>query len=171
MPVGMLLPSNVVARQMRCVYGTRDAGIFWKETYRIALENCGFVAGAANPCVFHYPDQDVPVVVHGDDFTALGTDEGLDSYTKRLEAVFEIRIRGRIDIVCDLKRIKFLNRVVRIDTGNLGFSTKLIPVIRSCSQLPCVLNWAHQLKLQVTSPLIFLQELPRVKKEHRTAWS
>ena len=48
LPVEMGLPSNVVARQTRCVYGTRDAGMIWEETYRIALENCGFVTGAAN---------------------------------------------------------------------------------------------------------------------------
>ena len=97
LPVEMGLPSNVVARQTRCVYGTRDAGMIWEETYRIALENCGFVTGAANPCMFHHPDHDVQVVVHGDDFTALGTDEGLDWYTQQLEAVLKSRSEGGSD--------------------------------------------------------------------------
>ena len=115
LPAEMGLPSNIVARQTRCVYGTRDAGMIWEETYRIALENCGFISGAANPCMFHHPQHDIQVVVHGDDFTALGTDEALDWYTEQLTAAFEIKVRGRLGVGCEQSEIKILNRVVRID--------------------------------------------------------
>ena len=65
LPAEMGLPSHVVARQTRCVYGTRDAGMIWEEAYRIALENAGFDIGAANPCMLHHPQHDIRVVVHG----------------------------------------------------------------------------------------------------------
>ena len=38
-------PSTLLAKQARCVYGTRDAGIIWKENYRGALGQMGFTAG------------------------------------------------------------------------------------------------------------------------------
>ena len=65
--------------------------------------------------MFHHPKWNIQVVVHGDDFTALGTDEAIDWYTKQLEAVFEIHIRGRLRVGCEQREIKILNRVVRID--------------------------------------------------------
>ena len=82
--------------------------------YRVVLEQAGFVTGQANPCLFSHPTRHVEVVVHGDDFTALGTDEALDWYTKVLEAAFEIKVRGRLGVGTDMQEIKILNRVVRI---------------------------------------------------------
>ena len=46
------LPASQLAKQTRCVYGTRDAGMIWEETYRGALEAMGFVAGKAALVVF-----------------------------------------------------------------------------------------------------------------------
>ena len=51
-PKELGLPPNTVARQVRCVYGTRDAGKLWEDTYTQVLEGLGFVTGASNPCVF-----------------------------------------------------------------------------------------------------------------------
>ena len=114
LPPEMGMPKHYVARQTRCVYGTRDAGMIWEETYRVVLEQAGFVTGQANPCLFSHPTRHVEVVVHGDDFTALGTDEALDWYTKVLEAAFQIKVRGRLGVGTDMQEIKILNRVVRI---------------------------------------------------------
>ena len=36
------LAPNLVARQVRCVYGTRDAGMIWEDCYKDALESMGF---------------------------------------------------------------------------------------------------------------------------------
>ena len=44
------LPSNLIARQVKCVYGTRDAGAIWEDVYRDVLEDIGFRSGAASPC-------------------------------------------------------------------------------------------------------------------------
>ena len=115
LPLELGLPSQLVARRTRCVYSTRDAGMLWEECYRLALEQCGFVTGAATPCVFFHPHKNIEAVVHGDDFTALGTDEALDWYTDQLKAAFEVKVRGRLGLGCDQTEIKILNRVIRID--------------------------------------------------------
>ena len=47
LPRKLGLPSHFVAKQVRCVYGTRDAGAIWEDTYREALEGLGFVSGIA----------------------------------------------------------------------------------------------------------------------------
>ena len=77
MPQAIRLPKemgfnlDLVARQVRCVYGTRDAGTQ-------AMEHAGVVTGTADPCVFYHKVRDITVVVHGEGFTALGTDNDLD---------------------------------------------------------------------------------------------
>ena len=62
------------------MYGTRDAGSIWEETYADCLAQIGFKRGFASPCCFHGPTLDVAVVVHGVDFTALGVKSNLDRY-------------------------------------------------------------------------------------------
>ena len=100
LPKEMELSPDLVARQVRCVCGTRDAGKLWKDTYTQAMEHAGFVTGTANPCVFYHKVRDITLVVHGDDFTALGTNNDLDWCEKRLKDNFEIQIRGRLGEGC-----------------------------------------------------------------------
>ena len=45
LPPELGLPKHVVAKQTRCVYGTRDAGMIWEQCYRDALERVGFISG------------------------------------------------------------------------------------------------------------------------------
>ena len=100
-PKELGLPPNTVAQQVRCVYGTRDAGKLWEDTYTQVLEGVGFLTGSSNLCVFHHPDRDISIVIHGDDFTALGTDDDLDWYEGKLKESFEIKVRGRLGEGCD----------------------------------------------------------------------
>ena len=71
-PKELGVPSHFVAHLNRCVYGTRDAGAIWEDCYADALQGCGFTRGVANPCCFYHADRNLMVVVHGDDFTAVG---------------------------------------------------------------------------------------------------
>ena len=73
----------------RCVHGTREAGMIWEQCYRDDPENVGFISGVSNPCLVHHVDRDISVVVHGDDFTAMGTDADFDWYTSELEKAFQ----------------------------------------------------------------------------------
>ena len=69
---------SATAQHTKCVYGTRDAGMIWKETYRQCPEDFGFIASRASPCCLHHPEWKCSLVVHGDDFTALGVDASID---------------------------------------------------------------------------------------------
>ena len=70
--------------------------MIWEKCYRDAMENMSFASGVSNPCLFYHQGRDISIVVHGDDFTAMGTDLDLDWYTSELEKVFEIKVRDRL---------------------------------------------------------------------------
>ena len=90
-PKELGLPPKLVANQIRCVYGTRDAGMIWEECYRSALVDIGFVSGEASPCCFHHPTRGLHVVVHGDDFACLRLDAGIDYYETQGGKRFEMK--------------------------------------------------------------------------------
>ena len=121
LPKEMGLPPDTVARQVRCVYGTRDAGKLWEDTYTLVMESLGFKAGESNPCVFWNEERQLMCVVHGDDFTTLGLDEDLDFFEKGLQESFEIKIRGRLGEGCKDQEIRILNRVVSITEEGLTY--------------------------------------------------
>ena len=62
LPPELGLPKHFVAKQTRCVYGTRDAGMIWEQCYRDALEAMGFVSGVSNPCLFFIPTETSPLL-------------------------------------------------------------------------------------------------------------
>ena len=68
-----------MAKQVRCVHGTRDAGKLWEDTYTMVLEAMGFRTGVSNPCMFYRAERELMVVVHDDDFTMLGLDDVRES--------------------------------------------------------------------------------------------
>ena len=120
-PREMGLGKDVVAKQVRCVYGTRDASSIWEDCYRDALEDLGFTSGAASPCVFFNKDRNITIVVHGDDFNALGVAAELDWYETELAKHFEIKIRGRMGPGGDCTEIKILNRILRLTPEGLTY--------------------------------------------------
>ena len=72
--------SDLLASQVRCVYGTRDAGKLLEDTHTQAMEHSGFTTGMADPCVFDHRVRDMTFVVHGDDVNALGTYADIEWY-------------------------------------------------------------------------------------------
>ena len=63
---------------------------------------------------------DVSVVVHGDDFTALGNSAGLDKFEKGMTDTFECKLKGRLGTGAnDAKEMRVLNRIVRITNDGL----------------------------------------------------
>ena len=93
-PKELGLPPNPVAKQVRCVDGTRDAGKLWEDTYTMVLEAMGFRTGVSNPCIFHHKERNLMAVVHGDDFTTLGLDDDIDwlkaNYKSHLRSKFVV---------------------------------------------------------------------------------
>ena len=122
LPREMGLPSHFVARQVRCVYGTRDAGAIWEDTYREALESIGFRSGVASPCCFFHPERNLSTVVHGDDITTLGLDGDLDWFREALGNSFELKVRGRVGEGLDGSNdMRILNRIVEMKPDGITY--------------------------------------------------
>ena len=116
------MPKGQVGLMVRCAYGTRDAGAIWEDTYTAALVEIGFNRGVAGACCFYHPVRDISVVVHGDDFTALGEDSDLSWYEQGLANYFELKIRGRMgQDKDDCKEIRILNRILRLTDEGLRY--------------------------------------------------
>ena len=97
----------------KAMYGTRGPAQNWEYEYVEQLEKMGFRRGKATPCSFFMEARDLRVVVHGDDFTVLGTEEDLDWFRREISKAYEVKFRGRIGPGCnDQKSIRILNRVV-----------------------------------------------------------
>ena len=62
-----------VGRLIKSMYGTQDASHIWQLDYvnLICEESDGFRRGKHSAALFHNPNQDVRVAVHGDDFVCL----------------------------------------------------------------------------------------------------
>ena len=120
LPRELGLPGHWVGRQIRCVYGTRDAGAIWEDTYRECLESSGFASGKASPCVFYNAEHDISTVVHGDDFTSLGSDAALTWMETQMAKSFELQLRGRLGIGCE-GELRILNRIVRVNSTGLEY--------------------------------------------------
>ena len=115
LPPELGLDKKLVGKLVRCMYGTRDAGAIWEGCYSSCLIDMGFIQGGASPCCFQHPEWKVSVVVHGDDFTALGTAHALDLYEAGMQKRFECKLKGRLGFEKeDLKEMRVLNRIVRI---------------------------------------------------------
>ena len=67
-------------RPNKSMYGTRDAAQNWEEHYSQVHKEIGFTQGLSSTCVFFHNERRIMVVIHGDDFTALGHDKDLDCY-------------------------------------------------------------------------------------------
>ena len=63
---------------------------------------------------FYHEEKDIALTVHGDDFTVLGDDTGLDWFRAALQSKFLLKVRGRLGPeATDDKEIRILNRIVR----------------------------------------------------------
>ena len=80
----------------KSMYGTRDEAQNWEEEYSNWLMEIGFSRGVASPCVFYHSSKNIRVVIHGDDFTLLGYEEGLDWFIEMLKKKLEYKHRGRL---------------------------------------------------------------------------
>jgi hypothetical protein len=102
------------------MYGTRDAGAIWENCYATCLTGIGFTQGIASPCCFVHPEWKVSVVVHGDDFTALGSPDALNKFEEGMQKSFECKLKGRLGMrPSDCKEMRVLNRIARVDDNGL----------------------------------------------------
>ena len=120
LPSELGLGKGIVGKLVRCMYGTRDAGAIWENCYATCLTGIGFTQGIASPCCFVHPEWKVSVVVHGDDFTALGSPDALNKFEEGMQKSFECKLKGRLGLgPSDCKEMRVLNRIVRVNDQGL----------------------------------------------------
>ena len=95
------------------MYGTRDAALNWHEEYSIKLMAAGYVRGVANPCLFRHKGDNMSVMVHGDDFVAVGPKDATAKLQKTLESAYNIKRETMGDGEGEVRDIRVLNRIVR----------------------------------------------------------
>ena len=95
------------------MYGTRDVARGWEKEYESAFINIGFQQGKSSPCLFYHPEQDLRVVVHGDDFTIMCIDPALKWVTHEIKKVYELKVVAILGPEpTDDKSVRILNRIV-----------------------------------------------------------
>ena len=95
------------------MYGTRDAALNWATEYGDTLKAAGYKQGIANPCLFWNPSTQVAIMVHGDDFVAVGEPEDLKETEKVLNDKYQIKVETLGSGEKDAKEIRVLNKVIR----------------------------------------------------------
>ena len=119
-PKELGLPPNTVGQLLRCAYGTRDAGALWEEHYAQVLLGMGFKRGRAGPTCIYRPQWEIAVVVHSDDFVALGTDDMLSLYEAGLREAFELGECVRLGLEKHhVQEHRILNRILRASDAGL----------------------------------------------------
>ena len=78
------------------------------------LFELGFQKGSAAPTVFYHREKGMRCVAHGDDFTFTGRRRDLLEVKRRLEEVYELKMRAMLgDDSNDDKEITIRNRTIR----------------------------------------------------------
>ena len=107
---------GMVGRLTKSMYGTQDAPNIWQQHYTQLLIKAGYLRGKSNGSVFYHPTLGVRVLVHGDDFMALGDAEALKEVDALLRSAYELKWLGTVgDEEGDHKEVHFLNRLIRCD--------------------------------------------------------
>ncbi len=102
------------ARLNVALYGTRGAAAAWSDQYSGDLISWDFMRCRSCPCMFRHTSRDILVVVHGDDFIYLASDEDLDWFEVKLSSAYKCKVKGRLGPDRgDIKEMKVLNRVIQ----------------------------------------------------------
>ena len=96
------------------MYGTRDAALNWSLEYAATLRAAGFVQGKANPCLFFNESLNVAVMVHGDDFVAVGPRKNLGETKKALEDKYKLKTQELGSGEGQDPELRILNKIVRM---------------------------------------------------------
>ena len=104
------------------MYGTQDASHIWQLDYvnLICGEFGGFRRGKHSAALFHNPNQDVRMAVHGDDFVCLSDDDGLKHIDSLLKSKYTVKDVGTLGFEdSDVKTLLLLNRVFGVGSNGI----------------------------------------------------
>ena len=95
------------------VDGARDAAKNWTQTYTAFLEQIGFATGLVSTCNFTHRNRLLAMTVHGDDFTASGSDLDLAWLQAQFKKRFEVKVQILGPGPGQEREVRILNRVIR----------------------------------------------------------
>ena len=105
---------NKIGKLKRWLYGFRPAAAAWENHYAGKLQGVGFRRGMATPVSFYSEEEDINLVVHGDDFTFVGEDRCLNWIEGLMKSWYEIKVRARLGPdEHDDKEATLLGRTIR----------------------------------------------------------
>lgn len=96
-------------------YGTRPAAQNWQRCYTKLLTDNGFTVTRASSCIMIHKQQEIELIVHGDDFVPVGTGEDLEWLKKMFETRFAIQIAVLGPEQGDAKEANILNRNIMVN--------------------------------------------------------
>ena len=112
-----------VGRMVKSTYGTQDASHIWQLDYvsLICVELGGFRRGKHSAALFHNPNQDVRMAVHGGDSVCLSDDDGVKHIDSLLKSKYTAKDMGTFGFEgLDVKSFLLLNRVFRVGVDQTG---------------------------------------------------
>ncbi len=123
---------TMVARLLKCMYGTRAAADGWQTEYSTMLvQELGFVQGVSCANVFRHDQHGIKMTVHGDDFAAVGGKRALDWLEREIAQRYECTAQPRLGPgLQDAKSGVVLNRVVHWTADGLQYEADLRQVER-----------------------------------------
>ena len=95
------------------MYGTRDAAVNWSAEYTATLLESGYVQGQHSPCLFRHPVTGVSIMVHGDDFIAVGNNKALLATRRTLLDKYRIKVKVLGEGSDCVREVRALNKVIR----------------------------------------------------------
>ena len=129
-------PGDVVAVLKKSWYGLQDASSIWQSDYTALLEEHGFACGRSNAALFYDPATDCKVLVHGDDFAALGDQKAVDAFEAMLKSKYECKKMANLGFEeGDDKQATFLNRVITIERSSRPYKVVYEPDARHAKLL------------------------------------
>ena len=101
------------------LYGTRDAPQNWQEKLSSDLEEMQFQAGVYNPCIFYNQIRDISVMVHGDDYVAVGAEQDLQWLQTEIRKRYDVKVEMIGPEHSDQNTVKVLNRIITFVPGGI----------------------------------------------------
>ena len=84
------------------------------------MTEAGFKQGSHSVCALYHAKENVRVVVHGDDFTALGPNKGLDWFRGVMRRRMEVKFKNRLERGKP-GSVRILNRIVTVTKDGLEY--------------------------------------------------
>jgi len=107
---------------LKSMYGTRDAASNWASEFTKTLQKVGFEVGESSSNVFRHRRLSVVMVVHGDDFIAVGPRRELDEIEAEMKKKYPVKTQRIGEAPDREKSMRVLGRDVKWTSGGIKYA-------------------------------------------------